>query len=536
MASLEFPKKTVSVKGTSIGKKNKGAEEERRALFNTWLNAVLLMPDVMEFQEMKVWLGLEKATKVSQCPHHHPCACRIRMARGTFAASDWLLFLIHQDSKFASLEDDDDLAAGGDKSEQEDAQKEVERLKTAMADKRSFGVEPTAEEMQALMDAQMKAAGLQDDLGMPPSSPSPRPSDVAGGLTPREEDEPTSTLEPEPEPEPAAHPAPAGKLEGKHLHGSVNDVVLMSTNMLVSCGDDKTLHLWDLDKRDKIAHIENDRIIRVLARVSDTVVASGNADNSIKLWNLSTTEEGLKWSKRARQMSILAGHTGEVAALCAVTDTIIASGSLDKLIKLWDIETGECILQLEGHEDVVHALTVVSPGVLASASGDNTIRLWSIDGEDKGTCTRTLDGGEHPVLALCRMSDTQFASGGADMAARVWDLAQDHSHPVVSTFKSHTSSITAMTVLQRSSKPDGVDEVAEGGEAELSTASILVTGSADMTIKLWDLSTQKLLGTFGGPSPDSGINYTVTGLTPIDENSFASCADLVKRWTLSTSK
>lgn len=455
-----------------------------------------------------------------------------------------MLFIIHQDSKFASLEDDDDLdlAAGSDKSEQEAAQKEVERLKTAMADKRSFGVEPTAEEMQALMDAQMKAAGLHEDkLGMPPNSPSPKPSDVAGGLTPRADDEATTAsspvaLEPEPEPEPVAQPVPAGKLEGKHLYGSVNDVVLMSANMLVSCGDDKTLHLWDLEKRDKIAHIENDRIIRVLARVSDTVVASGNADNSIKLWNVSTTEEGLKWSKRARQMSILTGHTGEVAALCAVTATIIASGSLDKMIKLWDIESGECILQLEGHEDVVHALAVVSPGVLASASGDNTIRLWSIDGEDKGTCTRTLDGGEHPVLALCRISDTHFASGGADMAARVWDLAQDHSHPVVSTFKSHTSSITAMTVLQRSSEPDAAGEDAEGGQGESSTASILVTGSADMTIKLWDLSTHKLLGTFGGPLPDSGINYTVTGLTPIDENSFASCADLVKRWTLSASK
>jgi hypothetical protein len=75
VASLDFPKKTVSVKGTSIGKKSKGAEEERRALFNTWLNGVLLMPDVLEFQEMKVWLGLEKATKVSQrpsCPQCHP--------------------------------------------------------------------------------------------------------------------------------------------------------------------------------------------------------------------------------------------------------------------------------------------------------------------------------------------------------------------------------------------------------------------------------------------------------------------------------
>lgn len=413
---------------------------------------------------------------------------------------------------------------------QEAARKEVERLKTVIADKRSFGVEPTEEEMQALMDAQMQAAGLrQDELGPPPSTPPPRPSEVAphqgDGEAPSAES--PSTLEPEPEvepePEPATKSSPAGKLEGKHLYGSVNHVVLMTPNMLVSCGDDKTLHLWDLDTRDKIAHIENDRIIRVLARVTDTVVASGNADNSVKLWNVSTAEEGLKWSKRSRQKSVLTGHTAEVVALCTVTDTVIASGSLDKMIKLWDIETGETVLQLEGHEDVVHALTVVSPGVLASSSGDTTIRLWSIDGEDKGTCTRTLDGGQQPVLALCRISDTHFASGSADMTARVWDLSQDHSHPVVSTCKSHTSSITAMTVLQSSSW----DEAAN--------STILVTGSADMTIKLWDLNTQKLLGTFGGPLPDSGINYTVTGLAAIDQTSFASCADLVKRWTLNVS-
>ena len=39
-------------------------EAERTALFNTWLNAVLLMPDVREHEETKVWLGIEKASKV----------------------------------------------------------------------------------------------------------------------------------------------------------------------------------------------------------------------------------------------------------------------------------------------------------------------------------------------------------------------------------------------------------------------------------------------------------------------------------------
>lgn len=63
---VDFPKKTLSIKGTSMGKKHKGAEEERRALFNTWLNAVVLMPDVLEYQETKVWLGLERPAKGSK--------------------------------------------------------------------------------------------------------------------------------------------------------------------------------------------------------------------------------------------------------------------------------------------------------------------------------------------------------------------------------------------------------------------------------------------------------------------------------------
>ena len=382
-----------------------------------------------------------------------------------------------------------------------------------MAEKRSFGVQPTPEEVQALMNAQLKAAGLpaaDDELGMPPPGDSPKLSAAAGvTLAPGEAEAAAARhsvavgpVEPEPEPEPQSSGPAGGKFEGKHLHGSVNGVVLLAPTVLASCGDDKTIHLWDLEKREKIAHIENDRIIRVLARVTDTVVASGNADNSVKLWNVCTTTEGMKWSKRARQMSILTGHEGEVVSLVAVNETTVASGSLDKMIKLWDIESGESTLQLEGHEDVVNALAVVSPGILASGSGDNSIKLWSISGDDKGTCTRTLDGGSLPILSLCRISDTQFASGSADMTARVWDLAQDHSHPVVGNLKSHTSSITAMCYLE------GADV---GGATQ-----ILITGSADLTIKLWDLATQKLLGTFGGPSPDSGVNYTVTGLASID--------------------
>ena len=53
-----------------------------------------------------------------------------------------------------------------------EAQAEVERLKTAIAEKRSFGIEPTPDEVQALLYIQMVAAGVptKDELGPPPDS------------------------------------------------------------------------------------------------------------------------------------------------------------------------------------------------------------------------------------------------------------------------------------------------------------------------------------------------------------------------------
>ena len=72
----------------------------------------------------------------------------------------------------------------------------------------------------------------------------------------------------------------------------------------------------------------------------------------------------------------LTGHGSTVHALAVLPDGLLASGSRDNSIKLWDLDTGSCAATLVSHSDSVFALAVLPDGRLASGSRDNTIRLW----------------------------------------------------------------------------------------------------------------------------------------------------------------
>jgi WD40 repeat protein len=75
----------------------------------------------------------------------------------------------------------------------------------------------------------------------------------------------------------------------------------------------------------------------------------------------------------------LKGHTNQVSSLAiSYNGQIIASGSSDKTIKLWDLQTGELLHTLEGHSDGVTSLAISqNRKFIASGSQDKTIRIWS---------------------------------------------------------------------------------------------------------------------------------------------------------------
>src|SRR5262249_51830973 len=103
---------------------------------------------------------------------------------------------------------------------------------------------------------------------------------------------------------------------------------------------------------------------------------------------------------------------------------LLASGSQDRLIRLWDLtaEDGRNRI-LGGHGKGVTALAFLPTGdkILASAGIDGTVKLWDIV---TGRCLATLSDLSGPIFALAAAPDGKtLASGGLDGAVTIWDIA-----------------------------------------------------------------------------------------------------------------
>jgi WD40 repeat protein len=72
----------------------------------------------------------------------------------------------------------------------------------------------------------------------------------------------------------------------------------------------------------------------------------------------------------------LSGHGDSVSYVAFDSDNILASGSYDGTIKLWNKNTGGLLRTLSGHGNWVLSVAFDSNDILASGSYDRTIKLW----------------------------------------------------------------------------------------------------------------------------------------------------------------
>src|SRR5450631_1276479 len=176
-----------------------------------------------------------------------------------------------------------------------------------------------------------------------------------------------------------------------------------------------------------------------------------------------------RWVGRLR--ATLTGHTGTVNAVTwgVLGDRpMLATGSDDRTVRLWDPERGEELRTLTGHTGPVNAVTWGVLGdrpVLATGSHDGTVRLWD---PERGEELRTLTGHTGSVRAVpwgVLGDRAVLATGSDDGTVRLWDPERGEE---LRTLTGHT---------------DWVWAVAWG---VLGDRPVLATGSRDDTVRLWD--------------------------------------------------
>ncbi|KAF8193560.1 WD40-repeat-containing domain protein, partial [Mycena galopus ATCC 62051] len=189
-------------------------------------------------------------------------------------------------------------------------------------------------------------------------------------------------------------------------------------------------------------------------------IVSGSGDRTIRLWDVETGQQVGK---------ALEGHTYEVRSVAFSSDgRHIISGSGDKTIRLWDVETGQQVGKaLDGHTDWVRSVAFSSDGRhIFSGSDDNTIRLWDVEtGKQVG---KALDGHTLWVQSVAFSSDGRhIVSGSGDKTIRLWDV--ETGQQVGKALEGHTASVLSVAF-----SPDGRH---------------IISGSRDKTIRLWDVET-----------------------------------------------
>jgi WD40 repeat protein len=181
------------------------------------------------------------------------------------------------------------------------------------------------------------------------------------------------------------------------------------------------------------------------------------------------------WSQCHAELLTLRGHGSQVWALAISPDgKLLASGSNDGSIKLWDPSTGREIHTLRGHTGLIRKVVFRPDGQrLASASADRTARIWNVATGQEEIAFR---GHTDELWSVAYSPDKQqLVSVGNDKMVRIWDAASARE---VRSFPAHEA-----TICEVCFSPDG---------------KRLATAAEDMRLKLWDAATGKELRTFSG--------------------------------------
>ncbi|GCE18788.1 NB-ARC domain-containing protein [Dictyobacter kobayashii] len=251
------------------------------------------------------------------------------------------------------------------------------------------------------------------------------------------------------------------------------------------------------------------------------LMAAGTDNGDIRLWE----------NENSRPFQDLLGHTDWVNAIAFSPDgKLLASGSDDQTVRIWEVDTGVCIQKIP-YPSLVYTIAFSPDGELVATGGDDGI-LWLRD-LTTGKISE-LTGHTEWIRSIAFSPDGRFlASGSADKTIRIWEIETEKC----SILQGHTGWVYAIAF-----SPDGkllasgsadhtilIWEVASGNRLKtlrghtnwvrsiaFSVNGIIASGSTDQTIMLWQADTGQHLRTLSGHTGRVwSVTFSVDGQTVI---------------------
>ena len=233
-------------------------------------------------------------------------------------------------------------------------------------------------------------------------------------------------------------------------------------NGMILSGEDSNVQMYSLETGQLIYSFDGVAGVTGIELISSDLLLTSSSDYSINLWSL--TRDDL--------IDSLVGHTGLVVSFALLSANLLASGSTDSEIRVWNIESRKCLRTLihsadggDTYEYAVFAIQPLANRRLASGSECGSIKIWNMA---NGACLKELNTSPQDrirVHSLALLANKRLASGRGDFTIQIWDLL---NYVCLTTLRGHSGAVYALLALPGS--------------------NVLVSASADKTIKKWDLT------------------------------------------------
>jgi WD40 repeat protein/CRP-like cAMP-binding protein len=247
-----------------------------------------------------------------------------------------------------------------------------------------------------------------------------------------------------------------------------------------------------------------DQIVSVAFSPDGLFVLTGSDDQTARLWDVTSGEEIVQFN----------GHGGPITSVAFSPDgRFVLTGSDDQTARLWEADSGREILQFSGHTDQVRSVAFSSDGKYAiTGSADMTARLWNVL---TGKETLQFVGHAGEVGSVTFSPDGNYVlTGSADKTARLWDAGNGLE---LYTFTGHTREVLSVAfspdgkyILTGSDITVRIFDLETGletreliGHADRirsavfsSDGNYILTGSSDSTARLWDVETGRAVQQF----------------------------------------